>query len=96
MMSVCPQEGPECAKGVTSSNTTLTLQTIRKSTVKVEFLSSLKNKKLSQAVVAHAFNPNTLEAEAGRSEFKASPVYRVSSRTASSTQRNLVSKNKIK
>jgi hypothetical protein len=40
--------------------------------------------------VAHAFNPSTQEAEAG--EFKASLVYRVSSRTARATQRNPVSK----
>jgi hypothetical protein len=34
-------------------------------------------------MVVHAFNPSTWEAEAGRSlEFKASLVYRVSSRTA--------------
>jgi hypothetical protein len=42
-------------------------------------------------VVVHAFNPSTWEAEAGRSlEFKASLVYRVSSRTARATQRNPV------
>jgi hypothetical protein len=41
-------------------------------------------------VVAHAFNPSTWEAEAGCfSEFKASLVYRVSSKTARATQRNL-------
>jgi hypothetical protein len=48
-------------------------------------------------VVAHAFNPSTLEAEGrGRqiSEFEASLVYRVSSRTARATQRNPVLKNK--
>jgi hypothetical protein len=46
-------------------------------------------------VVAHAFNPSTWEAEAGRiSEFKARLVYKVSSRTARATQRNSVSKNK--
>ena len=33
-------------------------------------------------VVVHAFNPSSSEAEAGRSEFKASLVYRESSRTA--------------
>jgi hypothetical protein len=38
-----------------------------------------------RAVVAHAFNPSTWEAEA-------SQVYRVSSRTAWATQRNPVSK----
>ena len=51
-----------------------------------------------QAVVAHACNLSTweVEAEAGRcrqiSEFEASLVYRVSSRTARATQRNPVSK----
>jgi hypothetical protein len=46
-------------------------------------------------VVAHAFNPSTWEAEAGGfSEFEASLVYRVSSRTARATQRNPVSKKK--
>jgi hypothetical protein len=49
-------------------------------------------------VMAHAFNPNTREAEAGGliSEFEASLVYRVSSRTARAIQRNLVSKNQAK
>jgi hypothetical protein len=57
---------------------------------------NLKKKNPSQAVVADAFNPSTREAEAGRriSEFKASLVYRVSSRTARATQRNPVSKKK--
>jgi hypothetical protein len=45
-------------------------------------------------VVVHAFNPSTQEAEAGRgrqfSEFEASLIYRVSSRTARGTQRNSV------
>jgi hypothetical protein len=43
-------------------------------------------------VVLHAFNPST-----GRriSEFEASLVYRVSSKTAKATQRNPVSKKKI-
>jgi hypothetical protein len=45
-----------------------------------------------EAVMAHTFNPSTWEAEAGEiSEFKASLVYRVSSRTARATQRNPVS-----
>jgi hypothetical protein len=45
-------------------------------------------------MVAHAFNPSTQEAEAGRiSEFKTSLVYKVSSRTAWATKRNPVSKN---
>jgi hypothetical protein len=42
---------------------------------------------LSQAVVAHAFNPSTWEAEAGRF---------LSSRTARDTQRNSVLKNQKK
>jgi hypothetical protein len=51
----------------------------------------------SQAVVAHAFNP---QHSGGRgrqiSEFEASLVYRVSSRTARATQRNPVLKNQKK
>jgi hypothetical protein len=48
-------------------------------------------------VVVHTFNPSTWEAEAGGfSEFEASLVYKVSSRTARATQRNPVSKNKNK
>jgi hypothetical protein len=47
--------------------------------------------------VAHAFNPSTWEAEAGGFlTFKASLVYRVSSRTARATQRNLVSEKQNK
>ena len=43
--------------------------------------------------MAHAFSPSTREAEASKiSEFEASLVYRVSSRTARATQRNPVSK----
>jgi hypothetical protein len=42
-------------------------------------------------VVAHAFNPSTQEAK-----FKASLVYRASSRTARATQRNPVLKNQKK
>jgi hypothetical protein len=45
-------------------------------------------------VVAHTFNPSTPEAKAGGfSEFEASLVYRVSSRTARAIQRNPVLKN---
>jgi hypothetical protein len=49
-------------------------------------------------VVAQAFNPSTREAETGRqiSEFRASPVYKVSSRTARAIERNPVSKTKTK
>jgi hypothetical protein len=43
-------------------------------------------------VVAHAFNPSTWVAEAGRFELEASLVYKVSSRTARATQRNPVLK----
>ena len=51
----------------------------------------------SQAVVVHAFNPSTQEAEAGQSlEFEASLVYRMSSRTVRTTQRNPVSKKQTK
>jgi hypothetical protein len=48
-------------------------------------------------VVAHAFSPSTRGGR-GRwiSEFKASLVYKVSSRTARATQRNHVSKNNNK
>ena len=47
------------------------------------------------AVVAHALNPITQEVEAdGSFEFKASLVYRESSRTSRATQRNSVSKTK--
>jgi hypothetical protein len=42
----------------------------------------------------HAFNPSSWEAEAGGSEFEASLVYKVTSRTVKPTQRNPVSKNK--
>jgi hypothetical protein len=47
--------------------------------------------------VAHAFNPSTREAEAEArriSEFEASLVYKVNSRTARAIQRNPVSKTK--
>jgi hypothetical protein len=45
-------------------------------------------------VVAQAFDPSTREAEAGDfSEYKASLVYKVSSRTVRAIQRNSVSKN---
>jgi hypothetical protein len=48
----------------------------------------------SPGVVAHAFNPQH-SGDRGRriSEFEASLVYKVSSRTARATQRNPVSKN---
>jgi hypothetical protein len=47
--------------------------------------------------LAHAFNSQHLRGKGRRiSEFEASLVYRVSSRTARATQRNPVSKNKKK
>ena len=55
-----------------------------------------KQIKLVRAVVAHAFNPSTWEAETDRLGFKASLAYRVSSRTASVTQRNCIMKKKQK
>jgi hypothetical protein len=47
-------------------------------------------------VVVHAFNPSTREADRGRqiSEFEASLVYKVSSKSARAIQRDPVSKNK--
>ena len=52
---------------------------------------------LSRAMVTHAFNPNIQEAEGDRgrqiSEFEASLVYKVSSRTARATQETLSQKN---
>jgi hypothetical protein len=51
----------------------------------------------SRVVVGQAFNPSTWEAESRWiSEFEASLVYRVSSRTARATQRNPVSKQNKK
>ena len=47
----------------------------------------------SRVVVVHACNPNTLGGRGRRiSEFEASLLYRVSSRTARATQRNSVLK----
>ena len=49
--------------------------------------------KQGRMVVVHIFNPRTQEAESRQiSEFKASLVYRGSSRTARATQRNPVLK----
>jgi hypothetical protein len=56
--------------------------------------NSLKRKAFYWAVVVHTFNPSTPESEVGGIEFKASLIYRVSSRIAKATQRNPVSKNK--
>ena len=43
-------------------------------------------------MVVHTFNPSTCEAEAGRSEFEASLVYRVSSKTARATEKPCLKK----
>jgi hypothetical protein len=52
---------------------------------------------MQPGVVVHAFNPSTWRGRGRRiSEFKASLVYKVSSRTARAIQRNPVSKNKNK
>ena len=51
----------------------------------------------SQAVVAQAFNPSILEAEAGGShEFEASLVYKVSSRTGSKVTEKPYGEKQIK
>jgi hypothetical protein len=52
---------------------------------------TLKRSRMHQAVMAHAFNPSTWEAEAGGF---LSLVYRVSSSTARAIQRNPVKKKK--
>lgn len=44
-------------------------------------------------VVVHTLNRSTQEAEAGRSEFESSLIYRVNFWTARATQRNPVSKD---
>jgi hypothetical protein len=49
-------------------------------------------KKMSQAMVAHTFNPSTQDAEAGGSELEANLVYRASSGTTRAIQKNLVLK----
>ena len=55
-----------------------------------------KSEDSSQVVVAHTFNPSTWEADRQISEFKASLVYKVGSRTARAVQRNPDSENKTK
>ena len=67
-----------------------------KSEVSLGYLGETFLKSITgQAVVVHAFNPSTLGSR-GRwiSEFEASLVYNVSSRTARATQRNSVSRKK--
>jgi hypothetical protein len=56
---------------------------------------TLKNK-TGRAVVVHAFNPSTPGRGRQISEFEASLVYGVSSRTARATQRNPVSEKEKK
>jgi hypothetical protein len=64
----------------------------------VFFIHQEFNKSRTVAVVVHAFNPSTLLGGRGRwiSEFKASLVYKVSSRTVRATQRKPVSENQKK
>jgi hypothetical protein len=56
----------------------------------------VKKKSVRPGLTANSFNPSTWEAEAGRSEFEASLVYRMSSKIARATQKNFVLKNKRK
>jgi hypothetical protein len=49
----------------------------------------------SLGVVAQAFNPSTLEAEAGEFLFEASLIYIVSSRVARNIERDPISKNSV-
>jgi hypothetical protein len=53
----------------------------------------LKNEYSELGVVVHTFNPSIWEAEVGGSEFVASLINRVISRTATDPQRNTVLKN---
>jgi hypothetical protein len=56
-----------------------------------------ETRKSLPGVMTHAFNPSTLGGRGRRiSEFEASLVYKVSSRTARAIQRNYVSKKKKK
>jgi hypothetical protein len=57
-------------------------------------LQTQLKKILEPGVVAYTFNPSTWEAEAG-GLFEASLVYKVSSRTARTTQRNPVLKKML-
>jgi hypothetical protein len=76
----------------------ITVKTLAVHDTLLTLLALVKSRrKLRPGVVAHAFNPSTQETEAGRflsSEFEASLVYKVSSRTARATQRNLASGKK--
>jgi hypothetical protein len=68
---------------------------LMRKTVVILHIKSFKG--LSRVVVAHTFNTSTWKAERWISEFQASLVYKVSSRTARAIQRNPVSKqNKTK
>jgi hypothetical protein len=55
-----------------------------------------RNECVRRAVVVHAFNPSTWEAEAGGFLSSRPAWCRVSSRTAWATQRNSISKNQTK
>jgi hypothetical protein len=64
----------------------------KKKTKTTTTTTTTEKKKYNRAVVEHAFNPRGRQI----SEFEASLVYKMSSRTARTIQRNPVSKNKIK
>jgi hypothetical protein len=61
-----------------------------------EFSFPIKMGIIKPGVVVHAFNPSKGGRGRRISEFEASLVYKVSSRTARATQRNPVSKNQKK
>ena len=72
-----------------------TARTIQRNPVSKKTKSKKEKKSIiCRAVVAHTCNPSTLGGRGRQiSEFEASLVYRVSSRTARATQRNPVLKN---
>jgi hypothetical protein len=69
---------------------------IEKKEKSIQYLKRKKKGGGKPGLVAHAFNPNTGGRGRRISEFKASLVYKVSSRTAKALQRNPVSKNQKK
>jgi hypothetical protein len=61
-------------------------------TTQIPVSDMIKKFLMCRAVVVHAFNPSTWEAEAGRFLSSRPAWYKVSSRTARAIQRNPVSK----